>query len=59
MVCHFTDKNHQDDPDDDSAMGPSIITDTASTNLSEVNCCINAGSVVRSYTYMYSFPPMY
>ena len=37
MNCHFTGKKHQHDLDDDSAMGPSIFTDTKSTTFSEVN----------------------
>ena len=48
MVCYFTENKHQHH-DDDSGMGPSTFTDTKSTNFSEVNCCIDAGSVVRSY----------
>ena len=36
MVCHFTDKKHQDNTDDDSGMGPSMFTDTASATFSEV-----------------------
>ena len=38
-LCHFTDieKKHQDDTDDDSGMGPSTFTDTASTTFSEVS----------------------
>ena len=47
MVCYFTESKHEHD--DDSGMGPSTFTDTKSTNFSEVNCCIDAGSVVRSY----------
>ena len=30
-------KEHQHDPDDDSGVGPSISTDTRSTNFSEVS----------------------
>ena len=37
MFCHFADTNHQHDPDDDSALGPSISTDTKSTIFSEVS----------------------
>ena len=37
MNCHFTDKKHHHDTDDDSGMGPSIFTDTKSTTFSEVS----------------------
>ena len=37
MICHFTDKKHLDDTDDDSGMGPSTHTDTTSATHSEVS----------------------
>jgi len=37
LFDYFTEKKHQDDPDDDSGMGTSIFTDTKSTIFSEVS----------------------
>ena len=37
MVCHFTVKKCQHDPDDDSGMDPSTFSDAESTTFSEVS----------------------
>ena len=37
MVCHFTAKKCQHDPDDDSGMDPSTFSDAESTTFSEVS----------------------
>ena len=37
MVCHFTEKKHQHDPDEDFGMDPSTCSEAKSTNFSEVS----------------------
>ena len=36
MFCHFTEKKHQHDPDEDFGMGPNKFTDAKRTIISEV-----------------------
>ena len=40
MACHFTEKEHQHDPDEDFGMGPSKFSDAKSTTFSEVSYCL-------------------
>ena len=41
MACHFTEKKHQHDPDEDFGMGPSKFTYAKSTTFSEVSYTVN------------------
>ena len=40
ITCHFTERKHQHDPDEDFGMGPSKFTDAKSSTFSEVSYLI-------------------
>ena len=41
MVCHFTEKKHQRDPDEDFGMGPSKFSEAKSAIFSKVSYYVN------------------